>query len=79
MREKSRPASSRSVSASSTRMGTGNTLIGRSAERCTAAAASTPPRMLCSLMVKQPTRMSGSRMVQMLEVSLTPVRLSISA
>ncbi len=43
-----------------------------------ARAASTPPRMLWAPRVKQSTTVSGISTVQMPEVSLTPVLLSIS-
>ena len=41
------------------------------------AAIAAAPLMLCQLRVKNTARISGICTVQMLDVSLTPVRLSI--
>ena len=52
--------------------------MARSSASAMARAASTPPRMFWALKVKQSTTVSGISTVQMPEVSLTPVRLSMS-
>ncbi len=75
-----RPASALRFSAFSTRIGTGRTLMSRSPARCvvTLWAAWAAPRMDWVLKVKQSTRVSGRWPMQMSEVSLKPVRLSMS-
>ncbi len=76
-RAESLPCWSSSCSASSTRMGTGRMRTGCGADVVTEAATSAQPPMLWRFSAKPFTSTSGSSMVQMPEVSLTPVRLSM--